>query len=364
MNKPQSVSPLQIAWIPAHPSFGNYSMDRYARFLSEQRQDGDRYKCEMVIPLQRRARGRITRQLYRRFIYPMQLQLQDSRPLAHVLDHSWSHMLRYLPATTKTVVTVHDLIPLRFPGELKPDQVARFRSWVENIKHADMVIADSDYTKTEVHSYLEIPLAKIHVVPLGVEMPEPHLFPVKKTDEFFRIGSIGSCIHRKNLNILPAALRALKETSEREPILVRVGEPLPTKLADEVRQALGNNGLQEMGKLDDGELAAFYASLDCVVIPSLYEGFGLPVLEGLAAGVPVICSNVTSLPEVGGDAVIYFDPTCPDELAECLRNLERDGVPSGWIERGLLRAESFSWRASLEAIYKVYDIVLGCTNAK
>lgn len=364
MNKSESASPLEIAWIPAHPSFGNFSMDRYASLLAQQCRAEDRYKCEMVIPLQRRTRGRITRQLYRRFIYPMQLKMHDSRPLAHVLDHSWSPMLRYLPSTTKKVVTVHDLIPLRFPGELNAGQVARFRSWVENIKYADMVIADSEYTKSEVHSFLEIPLAKIHVAPLGVEMPEPGYSHPKKPNKFFRIGSIGSVIQRKNLDILPAALRALKETSERDPILVRVGAPLPAKLADEVRQSLGNDGLQEMGRLDDSELAAFYASLDCVLIPSLYEGFGLPVLEGLAAGVPVVCSNVTSLPEVGGDAVIYFDPTCPDELAECLRKLERDGLPSGWIERGLLRAESFSWRASLEAIYKVYDIVLGTAVTK
>lgn len=356
------IGSKKVNWIPAHPSYGSISMLRYWKLLASEAHFGDPYHCRSIIPVPEEStfgRGsKFQRAWQRQIAYPLRVSFTAEAPIAHILDHSWAEMLDFMPRGTRTVVTVHDLIPLRDSGGLSPSEVARYRARVLRLKNADAVIADSEYTKSEVHSFLEIPLAKIHVVPCGVEMPDSYHTPRERPDGVFRIGSIGSTLRRKNLEILPSALRALRETSDREPLLIRVGALLPPQLAAEVRQALGVGGLHEMGRLDDSELAAFYASLDCVVIPSLYEGFGLPVLEGLAAGVPVICSNTTSLPEVGGDAAIYFDPSSPDELADRLRSLERDGVPTGWTERGRSRAESFSWRASIEGIYKVYDTLL------
>jgi glycosyltransferase involved in cell wall biosynthesis len=113
-----------------------------------------------------------------------------------------------------------------------------------------------------------------------------------------------------------------------------------------------------MGKLPDEALPRFYASIDAVVIPSLYEGFGLPVIEGMAARIPVIAANATSLPEVGGDVALYFDPHSPEELAAVLAKVANEGVPLRQIEAGYERAKRLSWRNCLEGIYEVYDEVM------
>ena len=172
------------------------------------------------------------------------------------------------------------------------------------------------------------------------------------------VGSIGSTISRKNLGILPEAFARFAQDSGRKVRLVRVGGRLPDALAEELRGILGADGLVELGHLSDEEVGAFYQAMDGVVVPSLYEGFGLPVLEALAHGTPVICSNTTSLPEVGGDEAIYFDPTSPEELAARLSQLATGGMNDRWREQARARAARFSWRASLEGVFDVYEKTL------
>ena len=286
--------------------------------------------------------------------------------IIHVLDHSWADMLPFTPCKALKVVTVHDLIPLRFPGELSAAQAGRFRSWVEHLKQADAIISDSAYTKQEVQDLLGIGSEKVHVVLLGVEMPDesglgrssPHLPRRNDKGREFRIGSIGSTLERKNLAILPEALGRLRSTIRRKVVLVRVGAALPAPLAAELRKELGDDGLVELGRLPDEAISNYYAGLDAVVIPSLYEGFGLPVIEGMAARVPVVSSNSTSLPEVGGDVAFYFDPHSPEELAAVLVEIATAGVPQGRIEAGYERAKGLSWRKCLEGIYQVYAEML------
>lgn len=310
--------------------------------------------------------GRAKRLLTRRIIYPAMVKLRTKGEIVHILDHSWADLLPFVPKGSLKVVTVHDLIPLRFPGELTAAQAGRFRKWVGHLSQADAIIADSAYTKQEVQDLLGIDSRKIHVVLLGVEMPDetrparlwPQMPLRQDHGRQFRIGSIGSTLERKNLSILPEALTRLRASIQRKVVLVRVGAALPTALAAELKTALGDDGLVELGRLPDAALGDYYAQLDAVVIPSLYEGFGLPVIEGMAARVPVVASHCTSLPEVGGEVAFYFDPHSPEELAAVLARIATEGVPQQRINEGYERAKNLSWRKCLEGVYQVYDAAL------
>lgn len=340
-------------------------MRRYWQALKECVREDDPFvvtsviePCDMLIPPG--LRGMASRYWHRTYGYPATIRNKFSGDIGHIMDHSWADMLPHLPERTLKVVTVHDLIPLRFSGELRPSQAGRFRSWVSHIKDADAIIADSEYTKHEVENLLNISPELIKVVPCGVaKVGEPEaggpLFPANSAA--LTVGSIGSVISRKNLGILPAAFSKFIESNKTPLRLVRVGASLPVSLSNELKGLLGAANVIELGFLSDDEVGRFYQAMDVVVVPSLYEGFGLPVLEALAHGVPVISSNTTSLPEVGGEEALYFDPNSPEELAAQLSVVSK-GMGGGWKERAVARADGFSWRASLEGIYNVYDLAL------
>ena len=140
--------------------------------------------------------------------------------------------------------------------------------------------------------------------------------------------------------------------------MVRAGALVDRKLRDEFIDAMGQDNFIELGRVSDEELEDFYANVDVIVVPSLYEGFGLPVLEAMARGVPVISSDSSSLPEVAGDAALYFDPYKPEELADRLVQVVDNEVSERMKKRGLERAKKFSWRSTLKGIYSAYDRVL------
>ena len=348
-------------------------MRRYWQALAENIEEGDPWSISSVIePKDSKITSpwavKALRYYHRRLGYPQKIKWRFRGDLAHILDHSWADMLPFVPRAAAKVVTVHDLIPLRYPGELKPAQLRRFRNWTSHVGDADAVIADSICTKEEVVTLLGIDPGRIHVVPCGVTLPvhqittkgwiQERMATLDPEGTAFKIGSIGSTIERKNLKIFPAALSALTRGTDRKIIFVRVGEKLPPPLAEKIRKALGGGVLIELGSLKDAELMEFYRSLDAVVIPSLYEGFGLPVLEGMAARVPVVSSNATSLPEVGGDEALYFDPQSPEELAARLADLALHSFPEDSLDRAYQRAARYSWRESLRQIYNVYKIAL------
>lgn len=343
-------------------------MRRYWQALSESTRDNDPFRIHSVIQptdieVPPGIQGMAARYWQRKYGYPAIIRRNFTGGIAHVLDHSWGDMLPNVPQRVLKVVTVHDLIPLRFPAELSAAQSARFKSWVAHVTDADAVIADSEYTKNEVQHFFQVPGEKIRVIACGVDLPTETALskPVTRPNTepgSLVVGSIGSTISRKNLAILPEAFSRFAARTGRRIVLVRVGPSLPIELADELRNVLGPAGLIELGRLSDAEVGDFYRGMDVVVVPSLYEGFGLPVLEALAWGIPVISSNTTSLPEVGGEDALYFDPTSAEELAEKLAQVAQSSMPDGWSERARARAARFSWRASLEGIYSVYQELL------
>jgi glycosyltransferase involved in cell wall biosynthesis len=167
--------------------------------------------------------------------------------------------------------------------------------------------------------------------------------------------SVGSLDLRKNNEILPEVVEQV--VSEVPDVaLLRVGPRLPDALADRIRAHLRPGHFVEMGKLSDEELAAAYQASDVYFFPSLWEGFGLPVLESMSAGTPVVCSDASSLPEVGGEAALYFDPGSAPQAAHQLVRVLTDRVLHERSRRdGFERARQFTWTRHVEALRQIYQ---------
>ena len=343
-------------------------MLKYWRLLYEQLEKQDKYNCRSVITMPadewsgRRSKAMTC--LSRQLFYPLQTKFARHAEIGHVIDHSWADVLKYMPDNMAKVVTVHDLIPMRYPGELSNSQLRRFRNRVSGITAADLIICVSKYTACEVEALLGISSDKIVVVPNGVTLPPKYIEPTRVRDVInrrpsrLRVGCLGSVLKRKNIGILPKALAAAAVELGGSMTMVRAGALVDRKLRDEFIDAMGQDNFIELGRVSDEELEDFYANVDVIVVPSLYEGFGLPVLEAMARGVPVISSDSSSLPEVAGDAALYFDPYKPEELADRLVKVVDNEVSERMKKRGLERAKKFSWRSTLKGIYSAYDRVL------
>ncbi|NJM37495.1 MAG: glycosyltransferase [Akkermansiaceae bacterium] len=194
---PNDRKRIRVQWIPAHPSYGGISMERYATFLEHQILEGDAFHPSLIINPKSNKKSPLLRQFHRRISYPLKVATTRSDAIVHVLDHSWANMLAYCGSKAKKVVTLHDLIPLRYPGELTAPQVKRFQGWVGNLHKADAIISVSEYTKMEAIDLLGIPPEKIHVVPNGVTIHEVSGTAASQHSERFRIGSIGSTLKKK-----------------------------------------------------------------------------------------------------------------------------------------------------------------------
>jgi len=251
----------------------------------------------------------------------------------------------------RRVVTVHDLIYRRFPEAHAGLRSLGMRVLVPlAVRRSGRIITDSASTKRDVVELLGTPAERIDVVPLGIgalervaPLPEPEL------RERFALGdrrvllALSAKRPHKNLAALLEACALL----EPRPILVLGG--YKTAYEGELReraQALGiADDVRWPGWIDAAELEGLWRISAGFVFPSLYEGFGLPVLEAMARGVAVACSNASSLPEVAGDAALLFDPSDPRAIAGAIAQLLAGGAA---IERlraaGLQRAATFTWQ--------------------
>jgi len=252
----------------------------------------------------------------------------------------------------RRVVTVHDLIYARFPEAHSGLRDRGMRVLVPlGVRRSHRVIADSQSTREDLIELLGAPARRIDVAPLGlgtVRREQP--LPEADTRARFRLGrrrvllALSAKRPHKNLAALIGALARIP--AERRPLLVLPG--YPTWHEAELRARAAALGVLEdvrfEGWVGAGELEGLWALADAFVFPSLYEGFGLPVLEAMARGVPVACADASSLPEVAGDAALLFDPRSQEQIAQAIERLLGDpSLARGLRERGRARAREFTW---------------------
>jgi glycosyltransferase involved in cell wall biosynthesis len=356
-----------VTWLPAHPDEGSMSMQRYWFSLDAAARSRSKeltVRCPLgspVFPAKRRSRTR--RALSRHIYYPLLVRARVRSGVVHVLDHSSAHLIPLLPAGCRVVATVHDLNPLRDSSDLSPAQAARFRRIVGHLRKADRLIAVSQFTADDVHRFLGVPADRIRVIPNGVDPvrrspPSERTTPVDSAlgerDSCLRVLAVGSTQRRKNLELLPPIFEAMSGLGA-SPTLVRVGEKLPHDLRRKLVRVLGESRLVELGTISAEELQRVYQRVDVLVFPSTLEGFGLPLLEAMAAGCPVVSSDAASLPEVGGDAALYFDPSDSDQAAQQILRVHTDShLRNTMIALGRQRSEMYSWDRHLEGVLGVY----------
>jgi glycosyltransferase involved in cell wall biosynthesis len=224
----------------------------------------------------------------------------------------------------------------------------------------DHVITISNSSRQDLIRHLAVPEDRITAVPLGIDNARFHPLPPSEggTTKPYVMSLAGSD-PTKNIVTLVKAFASVPERLRRTHDLVLVGDV--AKRAD-VREAIEREGIASqtrlIGVVSDEALISLYQRAGIFAFPSLYEGFGLPVLEAMACGVPVICSNSSSLPEVAGDAAVLIDPRNVEQWSmELARLLDDAGVCAELSERGRARALTFSWDRTAAETVAVYQRV-------
>jgi len=293
--------------------------------------------------------------LFRKALFHIQLHKKiPEYELYHIANQNLS-LLKTLPK----VVTCHDLARIRFSQRHKPF----FSILLRGLKNAKLIIAPSKFTKMDIVSYYGLPPARIRVIYEGVDRKifSPSRDPNIRTelgisDDCFLIMHVGSEIEDKNVWRLVEAVYLLEK---KLPIhLLRVGQQ-----SRRIRKKIHKSGLEKnvtyVECVSPKGLAQMYSAANLFVFPSLYEGFGLPLLEAMACGCPVLASNITSIPEVVGDAGILVNPYDVEALSKTMYKMLRDdGLRKEMVQKGLERAHMFSWERTAKETLQVYEDAL------
>lgn len=261
------------------------------------------------------------------------------------------------------VLTVHDLIGSLYPRNLPPVSRFYWSRWLPfTIRSADAIIVDSTSTKDDLVRILGVRPEKITVVLLGVhERFRPQAEPARAAlRERYQLRQpyllyVGTLEPRKGIDTLIDSFAALAAQYPHD--LVIAGKK--GWYWDTILKRIGhhklNNRVRVIDYVTDAELPALYSAASVFVFPSRYEGFGLPVLEAMACGTPVVCANCSSLPEVAGDGALLVPPDQPDALTAALKPiLDGAGVAAQLRERGFMRAAELTWERTAYATLRVY----------
>jgi alpha-1,3-rhamnosyl/mannosyltransferase len=304
-------------------------------------------------------------------MYRLASALLKQKALRGYSDHVFHGPNFYVPPFAgPSVCTFHDLSIFTWAHCHPPERVKFMRKEIAlSLKRADMLITDSEFTRLEVASYFNWPLEKIRAAPLACSAEfrpraAEELIPVL---DKYNLKPAGYCLYagtiepRKNLDVLLDAYLLLPLAVRRQWPLVLMGYHgwRSEQLHARIERAESEGWLRYLGFMDEATLPLIYAGARLFVFPSLYEGFGLPVLEAMASGIPVVCSNSSTLPEVAGDAAAMCAPQDVDALSQLIAaGLEDESWRREAALRGLQRAAFFSWQRCAEQTAAVYREVI------
>jgi glycosyltransferase involved in cell wall biosynthesis len=274
----------------------------------------------------------------------------------------------WVPKGTRTVVTIHDLAWLRVPKTMHP--VGR---WLDRtlmpfaVKRADRILAVSKSTAEDLQSHWPGISEKLRTIPLGVsQLPKPQALealrlPVQSRRFFLFVGTLEP---RKNLlRLFEAHARGLASRTDWPPLVIVGGAGWGLAPIEELLDRFGcRHGVCVLGRVSDQELSTLYANALALLMPSLYEGFGLPLAEASRAGTPVVASNVASMPEVVGDGGLLVDPLSVTSIFGAMEAVSSDEKLRELLcQRALEQSQRFSWDVTAD---QTLDALIGAATAQ
>jgi glycosyltransferase involved in cell wall biosynthesis len=318
--------------------------------------------AQLVIPNPLRnyfKKGYILWHLY----MPLCLKISKTNPV-EIIHSPENGSLFFKVKPIRQVITVHDVISTIYPESFTAATTIRYKLFFSRtLKSADKIIADSENTKNDLMRYYHVPDDKIKVIPLGVEKRFCRLNPEAVEDirrryhlDFPFILYTGTLEPRKNLPALIKAFSVIKLKHHHYKLVIAGMKGWKYQgIFDQVTALDLEKDVVFTGYVPDEDLPALYNAAEVFVYPSFYEGFGLPPLEAMACGCPVITSNTSSLPEVVGNAGIMIDPNDHDELVQAIDSVLSDlTLKEKLRELGQERAKEFSWEKCATETWSVY----------
>jgi glycosyltransferase involved in cell wall biosynthesis len=303
--------------------------------------------------------------LWTQWRLPLDLYLYNPKPDVFFTPSHYAPRFSPVP----TVISLMDVSYLRFPELFNKSDLYQLKSWTSySVKNAAAVITISTSTRDDIIKEYGIPKDRVHVVYPGIKAAldlEPHVYTMQELKETYGITGkyilfVGTLQPRKNIQRLIEAFSKLSEKKDLQ--LIIVGKK--GWLYEDILAAPEKYGVKDSVKfldyVPDKDLPLLYKKAVCYVLPSLYEGFGLPVLEAMKYDCPVITSNVSSLPEAGGDAALYIDPENVDDIAEKIgKVLRNETLRKEMIEKGKKQIKKFSWEKAAKETLSVLRQVAG-----
>lgn len=358
-----------------------------ARFLTQQLTGVQRYAREVTRGIARLLSPENIKLIAPAGAAPEFMGLEVFRYGGFVKGHIWEQVvlpmavkrnradLLFSPGNTgpilmgDQVVTVHDVAVFARPEGYNPNFVRWYRFLLPRlVQRVHRVVTDSEFSKQEIIKYLGVSPDKVSVVPIGVS---DHFVPMRKRavcafketrglPERFILG-LASRAMNKNFSGLLKAWHHLCERTELKDVwlVVAGGVSRTLQIAPSNTELQNLPRVYDLGYVSDEDLPCLYNAADVFVFPSFYEGFGLPPLEAMACGTPVVVSNVASLPEVVGDAGVYVNPYDVEDIAQGIyRVLTDQELRRQLREKGLAQAKLFTWERSARETLKVFEEVL------
>lgn len=291
--------------------------------------------------------------------------------ILHVPVHWYNQISPFLfNREIKKVLTIHDLTPILFPKLHTRETNLTWQTSLKLIKNqTNMIICDSVGTKNDCITHLNIPEKRLKVIPLAADEQYKPLKDINKIKEDLKreydidypfILFVGTLEKRKNIPTLIKSFYKLKKSKLNHKLVIVGGKGWKyTQIFNIIKDLNLENDVIFTDYVSDENLVKLYNAADLFVYPSLYEGFGLPPLEAMACGCPVITSNTSSLPEVVGDAGIMVDPNNSNSLAESMiKILKNNQLKEDMGRKSLERASMFSWKKTAKETWDVYKEVL------
>jgi|SRR3989344_2239752 len=295
------------------------------------------------------------------FFYPN--KISKDYDLYHMTNQGTSMYMKYLDKSKKKIVTIHDLVPFTSMVNKYSFRNIMARKIVRYSKNADRIIAISENTKNDIINYLNINEEKISVVYNGIShdvfYPRNRNNIRRKLDVDDKIVILHVTIDepRKNIPVILNAFNKLRKDYSNA-VLIRIGYNRQSTL-DLIKELELEKHVKLYPFVEESVLADWYNAADVFVFPSSYEGFGLPPIEAMASGCPVVSSNATSLGEVLGNAALLVNPTDENDLYSKVRKvLDDDKLRKNMINKGIKNAKRFTWRKCAQGTWAVYKELL------